>query len=367
MALLLQQDTEYRTAQFQLLFRPEFISKYVPDRFIEILSTYIKGATERIELIDFITWLQPLPDETIMVDMDNPISAGKFGSIYQTLDKSSVLKFNKLFFPNTDINNYVQQYALIKEAYIQHILSTDDSASITAVIPTLLGIYSYTKGSDRFIVFHMEKLDFTVGAVWDHTINTASNKKLPYKHINRLYSIVIGMLTQLYDKYRFSHRDLKLDNIMIKRATGQVKIIDFGMSAMTLVFNGREYRIVNDISYQYNTKCNPKQDLGVLSAFILLRYYDRGFLDNKGVKFFNYLFTGNTDRAVNKEEANTFIKRLANRHNIRKASKPDAVFWHSAYNFKGNLYTNECPLSSRFSLENIRELLAEFDKISNNI
>ncbi len=364
----LQIGIESRIMAFQNLFKPEFIRIWKPKHFMSLLSNKIKKDEHgKYQVLDFFTLLPPLPDTEILVDLDKPLTKGTFGTIYTTRGKDSILKFTNLKVPNTDLRYYIQSYAAIKEAFMQFIISSDPNQNIAKVVPKLLGIYSYEKGTERSIVVHMERADITIEGLWNKIIKASPTRTLSFSHIRRLYIIVVKILRLLGEAYNFNHRDLKLNNIMLKADDGQVKFIDFGMSAMTVYFEGRPYRIVNDTTYKHNSS-TTQQDFGLLSAFILLQYYNGGFLDNKGNMFFNYLFTGNKARPVGtaKENSSTLIHTLIERDKILKSQRSNSPFWHSAYNIMGDLYKNDSPLTSRFSIDSISALLTEFEGIPNN-
>ncbi len=136
------------------------------------------------------------------------------------------------------------------------------------------------------------------------------------------------------------------------------------MSALTVNLDGTLYRIVNEDQYQYDIACSPKQDLGLLFTFIYEYFYIPGLLDNKGVKLLNKLFTGNKNTVINntaKQTPGTFAHKLKVKHDTNLITKPGIPLWHSAYNFKGNLYPDTCPISSAFSLENVSRILTEVE------
>ena len=366
---LVQMNSRARINAFLDLFLkpPPPLPHLTPEQFLTDISPKLSSIPSTSAPINYIPRLKPYPKTELLFDKTKPIGEGAYGIVYETLDGNYILKFIILGPPPTtpaEEGEYIAlNRSIIKEVFIQHYLQSDPESHINGTIPKVHGIYMANK-SRGIIVIQMEKLDMTVDKLWKDLVAANPDRKLPFGNMKDFLTNLISGLQQLYNKYMFSHRDLKLDNIMLTVPDGYMKFIDFGMSALTVNLDGALYRIVNDDNYLYDITCSPKQDLGILFTYIYEYYYIPGFLDTKCIKLLNKLFTGNKNSPINdiaKQTPGTFIHKLKSKHNINITRKPGAPLWHSAYNFMGNLYPDTCPISNAFSLENVSRTLTEVE------
>lgn len=317
---------------------------------------------------DYLAHLKPFPVTELLYDKTTPLGEGTSATIYATLDDKYVLKFVKIG-PAPVAGRLQRDYTqkirgVIKEAFIQYYLQTDPDSYNSSFIPKIHGIYIFDR-KEGIVVIQMDKVKNNIDTLWRNYVRR-SFTKLKFAFISKFLEDIIHILTNLYNTYRFSHRDLKLNNIMTNEDLPyvQLKLIDFGLSALTVNLNGTEYRILNDLIYNYDVACSPKQDLGLLFSYMYDRYYTTRLLDSKCIKLFNILFTGNKNTPINntaKSNSGTFIHKLAERYTPNISRPLGSSFWWSAYNIRGNLYTNDCPLTDTFSLENVSRVLREIE------
>jgi serine/threonine protein kinase len=155
--------------------------------------------------------------------------------------------------------------------------------------------------------------------------------------------MLLHRLTYLRDTYSFAHRDLKTNNIVIMPNT-QVGLIDFGLSTITLNVGGVNYKIVNDMMYNYELECNPKQDLGVFLTQIYAHNNPR-IRDAYVRMFFDIIFPRN------QYGRNPLLNKIQEKATMRE----NKAFFHGAYNYNGSLYN--CPVGNSVSLGRVREVL----------
>jgi hypothetical protein len=288
--------------------------------------------------IDYNPYIKPIPDEI-------ETSLARIGNISDTY-RDRVYKVTttatptiiKLF--NKDSSSTRQ---FIKEALIQYILSTDSNIEISKRIPKLHGIYQ-TRSK---LIIHMDEGLMTLDKYFKRSINathiTEGQSILKFSVFKDCMIQILDLLQLLIAKYSFAHRDLKFNNIMFLGDVSTVGLIDFGFSGLTLNFAGTRYRIINDKHYKYELECNPKQDMGILLAY-LSQFYNENF-DEKTRIFISRVFPAGNVRS------DTLYGRISRRQQTRRGPS----LFHGSYNFQGNIYN--CPLSDPITIENVRRSL----------
>ncbi len=316
------------------------------------------------DLYDITTYIKELPAS---ITYSEPLGEGAYGSVYRIDNKKEILKF--ISTKSTD--NYdmlLEQRNNIREVLIQFILMTDNNTK--NFVPIIYEIYKKTVNGVTNIVLHMEQGDKSVSSIFDDYILANPHTKLQWDILSYFLTNIVLILFVLYENYRFAHRDLHLDNMMY--FGDNLKLIDFGMSALTITIDGIDYRIMNDNAYLYKLECNPKQDLGILLTHVYESYYEN-YLDTNGKRFIEIIFSGRPelDPKIARFNESTFASRLYKKYKnlprpvTRTASGREVTeklpLFHAAYNINGYLYSNTCPTTNRFTLEYIKKLIDHID------
>lgn len=320
------------------------------------------------DLYNITTHLKELPAS---IKYSTQLGEGAYGSVYQIDNKKEILKF--ISTRTTDnFDMLLEQRNNIREVLIQFILMTDENTK--NFVPIIYEIYKKTINGVTNIVLHMEQGDKSVFEMFSEYILADPRNLLQWDIFSYFMTNIIYILLILYHNYKFAHRDLHLGNMMY--FGDNLKLIDFGMSALTITIDGTDYRILNDNAYLYRLECNPKQDLGILLAHVYEAYYEN-YLDAKGKRFIEVIFSGRPelDPKIAKFNESTFASRLYKKyknlpHPVTRASGRDVAeklpLFHAAYNLNGYLYSNTCPTTKRFTLEYIKNLLDHIDNPRNN-
>jgi serine/threonine protein kinase len=254
---------------------------------------------------------------------------GTYGEVFTVAGKDTIIKKIN-FFQGTDIASYRYFFAILKELLVQFILSND--RELGNHIPKL---FSIKKSGTHNILVEMEKADYTFRD-WLYDM-IAREGQLNFASVKPRIKDIFGILIKLHKKYRFTHRDFKLDNVMYSGVgdNAVVKIIDFGMSCISITFNGRSIRIINDVYYSGTSTCKIEQDIGL---FLFNFLYEMS--QNLDQEFSRFL----TDAGVK-----NFEKHLA-------AIPSQLSVFHRAYNKNGAMFSG-APISSLFKPAQIMQLL----------
>ncbi len=301
----------------------------------DISAKTVPGNASRI---NYNPYIKVIPDEIRLslsaIDDISPTYRDRVFKVTSTATATIIKLFNKS-------SSHTRQF--IKEALIQYILSTDSNIEISKRIPKLYGIYQ----SREHLIIHMDQGLMTLDKYFKNSIaymyETERKSILRFSVLKHCIIQILDLLQLLIDKYSFAHRDLKFNNIMFLGDMSILGLIDFGFSGLTLNFAGTDYRIINDKHYKYELNCNPKQDMGVLLAY-LSEFYNENF-DEKTKIFISRVFP------VGNISSHTLYGRISRRQTARRGPS----LFHGSYNFQGNIY--ECPLSDPITIENIRRSL----------
>ncbi len=350
------EDIKLRIEEFMKLFDLEINQQNIEELLDDLTSPDVKT--------DWTSAIKYLPDELkLKIKKDDPIASGTYGTIYRSTDDKSVFKYAIIKDSNINPKFYFQIRNIIKEGFIQFILTSDPDEKIYKHIPELYGIYSELDGNDINLIIHMDKGTMTLDKYFDLFIDNDPSHKLSFNIFSHLLLDIIHILDNLFIKYKYSHRDLKCNNIMYfdNGPDPTIKLIDFGMSAMTINYNDKEYSIKDDNMYESNLGCNPKQDLGVLFTYIYEFYYVENKLDRKGQLLLNYIFTGRKEQKIKSNMKSGSFESKINSRIIR--NNPNAAF-HAAYNRTGSLHRiNICNNSGTkiFTIDNIKNKIYEIN------
>jgi serine/threonine protein kinase len=172
-------------------------------------------------------------------------------------------------------------FVAIKEALIQFILAND--AERGRHVPKIFGIYKVTAGDREYIIVEMERSTFTLFELFGGTSVVENGQaKIAFLPGAILLAEALDTLEYFRNKYSFHHRDLKTDNIMIKRrpdGTGYSQLIDFGMSCMKISISDKQYTIKIGPEYAYSAKCTEQQYVTMLLMELYVNYdaYEQRF------------------------------------------------------------------------------------------
>ena len=196
-------------------------TKAIPQQFLDDIPSVTKTNSS-------ITFNNPSGPLTFNLK-DEPIGKGTYGSVWEVdSDNPMIVKILRL--PNDP--GYT--YDVIQEILIQIIIY---EATKDIVIPEI-GLngpfcpqFFYFGKDSAHLYIVMEKLD---GDLKQLLLNKSS-KPLTTEIIKDTTVQISKILSVLYSKLQFSHRDFKPDNIMYKLIDGRINIrfIDFGFSCLT--------------------------------------------------------------------------------------------------------------------------------------
>lgn len=128
-----------------------------------------------------------------------------------------------------NLNMYYRD--VLCEVLIQVILSCDPVHSDK--VPKIINIFKRTPESES-IWIQMEKMEQTF---LDFITAPPPAQRPTFEILRSYFTDLCNTLEYLQTTYKFNHRDMKPDNLMIKE--GKIKLIDFGYSIIT--FNGKNY------------------------------------------------------------------------------------------------------------------------------
>lgn len=215
--------------------------------------------------------------------------AGVYGSLYSDPNEpSAVYKVIELPMDEDRRNSFMLSF--LKETFIQHLISADSELGKHA--PKVLGIYkNVPTGTPSSLTIKMEKSNIT--------LQQRIQKKVPTVRLDYLRPIlidIIRLLMKLQDKYHFTHRDFKSNNIMYKEGT--LQFIDFGMACIHFKAFGESYNVINNMYHTTRSKCMIEQDIGLLMLNLQLlfgTYFDdamKNFMNNIGMPAFMNILNG---------------------------------------------------------------------------
>jgi serine/threonine protein kinase len=213
--------------------------------------------------------------------------AGVYGSLYSDPNEPGAV-YKVIELPADEVRQFTFILSFLKETFIQHLISSDPDLGKHA--PKVLGIYKNTPtGIPSSLTIKMEKSNIT--------LQSRIQKKEPVVRLDYLRPIlidIIRLLMKLQDKYHFTHRDFKTNNIMYKENV--LQIIDYGMACIHFKAFGMDYNIINNTYHTSRSKCMIEQDIALLMVNLQLMfgtYFDepmKAFMSSIGMpNFMNIL------------------------------------------------------------------------------
>jgi serine/threonine protein kinase len=254
---------------------------------------------------------------------------GTYGELFSVAGKATIIKRIN-FFQGTDITSFRNFFANLKELFIQYVLASDPV--IGKHVPQLMSVKRI--GTHTLLV-EMERADYTLSDWLKDVI--ARTGVLSFDVVRPRFKQILAILSQFHEKYKFAHRDFKMDNVMFSGVgpTAIVKFIDFGMSCVEVEFAGKTCKIINDVYYATTSTCKPEQDIGL-------------FLLTFMVQFGEYLDIDLQEFLKDSHAAN-FKQHL-------EGLQSQLRLEHRAYNKNGSLFSTE-PVQSFFKPAEIMRLL----------
>jgi serine/threonine protein kinase len=208
----------------------------------------------------------------------------------------------------------------IKELFIQYVLSKD--AQVGKYVPAIHGIYRADRNT--LIVIEMDRLDQSLMELFETYMDMNSANKLSFANFYAPTKAAFKVLQEFNMRYEFVHRDFKINNIMFKRMANtqaEIRLIDFGMSCLTVTVNGTPYRIVCKSAYDEGVICRTQQDVSVYIMSVLTSIHESRMKPDL-LGFINKIFIG---------EYYDFLRS--------RMTAAGSLFFAS-YNLHGNLFTN---------------------------
>lgn len=238
-------------------------------------SLTVNNLIDKDSLVDIYKFMKPV-NAAVEAQKGEEIGSGGFGNTYQHTDPNKVIKVISIH-QVTEGFSSATPADIIAELLIQYILQLDTERP--GMVPIIYDIY-YDKPKKGVWVI-MEKMDKTIQSLFREHIGIVDLRT--FKGVLRQ---ILEMLVYLNDKYGFVHRDLKVDNIMVKEEKvmkktlrgknkeeliNKVKFIDFGLSAMN--FEG--LKIGSSYYFKDYSPCRGRQDTTFL--FVSLKQIERRF------------------------------------------------------------------------------------------
>lgn len=296
------------------------------------------------------------------------IDRGAYGVIYTCSNRSTTC-YKKI------ISRFRSgRHNIYKELFIQDFLSGDEHGK--KYIPTIIHIYKtpyldrYTKVVDphtQVIIIEMNRLDKTLLNEFNELTNYG--KKLEFSIFYKYTKILFQMLKYFNKKYGFAHRDLNLNNIMLKTATTgesasggsangestdnnyNVQLIDFGLSCITIRVNRKIYSIKTIEPYRDTAPCRIEQDVSPYLKLIDIKYANENKLSEPIIQFIDTIFTNEYDDYI-RERAKSYEYKLNS--------------FYASQNFLGDLLTNPKYPGIADSLS-VDRFLSELDKTATEL
>lgn len=223
-------------------------------------SLTVNNLIDKDDLIDIYKFMKPVT-AAVEAQKGEEIGSGGFGNTYQHSDPDKVIKVISIHQVTREFTSATPT-DLVAELLIQYILQLDTEHP--GMVPTIYDIYYDAPKKSIWVI--MEKMDNTIKGLFREHIGIVDLKT--FRGVIRQ---VLEMLVYLNDKYGFVHRDLKIENIMVKEEkivkktlrgknkeelVNKVKFIDFGLSAMN--FEG--LKIGSSYYFKDYSPCRGRQD-----------------------------------------------------------------------------------------------------------
>lgn len=311
---------------------------------------------------------QPTTDESVtefLTKLTSPFDAAYFTGLYEALpefpddqtgqmEKKGGGSFGEFFVCKVDgkrcykiINISKQLFSLFKELFIQYFLAQDVFARMH--IPAIRAIYRKSQGHKKFVIVEMDRMDLSLHNLFA-TI-TAKGGQISFATFYRLLKTIFLIIKYLNERYRFVHRDLKTDNIMLKILPSEdltIYIIDFGASCLTVNVDGTDYKIKALGAYRDASPCIPQQDVSVFLMTIRDTLQRRNLLEPDIIAFINSILIPQYDAYI-----------------TARVATPDKIYtghpFFASYNLYGNMFTNPDYIDLEESLD-LDRVLTELDR-----
>ena len=191
------------------------------------------------------------------------LGSGTFGNVYEcTMAGSSEYVVKEMKYE--DEGDFK---ATLLETIIQIIVVKETEGSEhTEWNPSLKGPFAprvydfgYDSSTGKAFIF-AEKMRKTIRTLISGWVGSANSGKDMAMTLGK----IAGVLSELYTKLAFNHRDFKSDNIMYKKNSKgyTLRLIDFGMSCMT--WNGIHLQAASTLFPTSHTCYRPSRDLSAL-------------------------------------------------------------------------------------------------------
>ena len=207
-----------------------------------------------------------------------------------------------------------------------HLLKAEIEILRTVDHPNVVKIYETYMDQTHFYIV-MEYCEG--GELFDHIMDGG---KFSEQDAARIVAKVIGALQHLHE-LNICHRDLKPENIILERGTGDVKIIDFGLSTIVQDKDlstrvGTPYYVAPEVLRgKYSMKCDM-WSVGVIVYTMLCGYPP--FHGDDNIAIFKQILKGEVNFFENdwkdvSREATHFIGRLIVEDTFTRLSAQDAL------------------------------------------
>ena len=269
------------------------------------------------------------------------ISGGGFGSVYKAIKKDTgeeraIKIISKNTFYTITSNEEENSYT----TFIRNIKNEIDNMAIAEGInkdnQNTVKLYEYFDMRNEFVII-MELCDTSLS----HILKEKKKKKEKFS-VNEILEILLQLNNtfKILVKNKIAHRDLKLENILLKKnEKGQNiwKLIDYGVSKQLLTlyktFVGTTCYIAPEIleNKPYNNKC----DLWSLGIIIYFLYFQEPPYDGKNYAILNQIKT--SGKKVLKKTGNLNLDDLINK--LIEVNPDERISWEQYFNhpfFKNN-------------------------------
>ncbi len=245
-----------------------------------LVTEFLNNAKNVIGLADYINELWLSVSE--FGQMENlgavPISAGTYGAVYTCGVAGRCYKAFRIRRSAEDENDvHMKQvfFQIVKEAFIQHFLSQDPVHG--PAVPKIYSIAKRVTAGSAYIYIQMDLGNKDLSA------ELATRPTITFQDFYAFVKAPLTVLRHFNDRYKFVHRDFKLNNILLKYdgdgdmlRLGTYQIIDFGFSCITVRGpDGTEYLIKTDSIYKPETPCREQQDMILFFMFYMDYFQDK--------------------------------------------------------------------------------------------
>lgn len=275
---------------------------------------------------------------------EKPIGAGTYGTIYITKTGDEVIK--KLWVKDADEKDFetgklkvaFKTRGFFVEAFVQSVLASDPTYGSYVSKPVALyrdasltrSTFSESSSAaaaaagtvpDVFLYIKMESIKYPFKK-WLEVTQTRLGRKLEVFDVMPILIKLAELLTHFDTTYSFRHGDLHTGNIMVT-AGGELKLIDFGMSCLTVNATGtpKLFRVVDYGDTERRAGCDSFDFLIFFTA--LLEKQVPEYFNDAARTFFHAMFDYGSE--------NLYDQLYAKRAPMAggKAGEKEPVFWQT--------------------------------------